>query len=189
MTSPRIIALCGNPEAGKSEVQKILVERYGAVAIDDGWPMRDFAIRHLGLSYEDVTTQEGKAETVELYGRRFTVRQLLGELGNKLEELFGEDVLALMSAQYLSSHASGKLYCAGSVRRKQGYIWKSIGGVVVKIENPLAKPSGFEFDEFDEGAIDFVIENNGIAWGHSSEVARADLIKKIDAFMISACLV
>jgi dephospho-CoA kinase len=113
MTSPRIIALCGNPEAGKSEVQKILVERYGAIAIDDGWPMRDFAIRHLGLSYEDVTTQDGKAKIIELYGRKFTVRQLLGEFGNKLEELFGDDVLALMSAQYLSSLGSGRLYCAG----------------------------------------------------------------------------
>ena len=41
----QLIALCGIPGSGKSEVQRILHQRYNVQPIDDGWPMRDFAIR------------------------------------------------------------------------------------------------------------------------------------------------
>jgi hypothetical protein len=177
---PRIIALCGHPGSGKSTAQKILNERFGAINIDDGWPMRDFAIRHLGWSLEDVTTQEGKAEIVEFAGKEFQRRWLLGELGNAIEALLGPDVIPLMAARGLEP---GRLYCAGSVRREQGNVWKRFGALIIKIDNPVAESSPYEFDRFNEALVDITIENHGLAWGHSPSAALDDLTEKLDAIM------
>lgn len=178
--APRLICFCGHPGAGKSEAQKILEERHGVVPIDDGWPMRDFAMRHLGLTLQDVTTQEGKAQTILFAGRSFTVRWLLGELGNRLEELLGPDAMPMMAARQLEH---GRIYCAASLRRDQARVWKQFGALIVKIDNPIARPSPHEFDRFDESFVDIELQNNALAWGHSPTVARADLAQKLDFIM------
>lgn len=174
---PKIIGFCGHPGAGKSEAQKILEQRYGAKPIDDGWPLRDFAMRHLGLTLEDVTTQDGKAKTIVFAGKAFTVRWFLGELGNRLEELLGPDAIPLMAAHQLEPDG---FYTVGSIRREQALVWKRYGAVIVHIKNPLAKPSPHEFDRFDASLADVVIDNHALAWGHAPAVARADLMVKLD---------
>lgn len=179
-TLPKIIAFCGHPKAGKSEAQRILEERYGAIPIDDGWPMRDFAIRHLGLTIDDVTTQEGKAQTIIFAGKTFTVRWFLGELGNALEALLGADAIPVMAARHLEP---GQLYCAASLRRDQARVWKKFGALIVKIENPIAKPSPYEFDQFDESYVDLTLNNEALAWGHPPAVARRDLERQLDIIM------
>lgn len=180
INKPLVIALCGHPQSGKSEAQRILEWRYGAIPVDDGWPMRDFAIRHLGLSIEDVTTQEGKAKWVELAGKRVQVRWILGEFGNAIEAMFGPDAIPTISARSLEP---GKLYCVGSMRRMQGRVWRAIGGLTVKIDNPIAKPSPYEFDWFDESLVDVVLENHALAWGHTKATALADLTTRLDVIM------
>lgn len=177
---PKIIGFCGHPGAGKTEAQRILEKRYGAQAIDDGWPMRDFGIRHLGLSVEDVTTQEGKAKTVLFAGKAFSVRWFLGEFGNRIEELLGPDAIPLMAANQLEPDG---FYTVGSIRRDQAAVWKRYGAVIVEIRNPLAKPSPHEFDQFNAGLVDVVVDNHALAWGHSPSVARADLTLKLDAII------
>jgi hypothetical protein len=177
---PKLIAFCGHPKAGKTEAQKILEERYGAIPIDDGWPMRDFAIRHLGLTIDDVTTQEGKAQTIIFAGKSFTVRWFLGELGNALEALLGADAIPLMAARHLESD---QLYCVASLRRDQARVWKKFGGLIVQIDNPIAKPSPYAFDQFDESYVDIVLANEALAWGHPPAVARQDLTRRLDAIM------
>jgi hypothetical protein len=85
---PRFIALCGHPKSGKSLVQEFLTTNFNVQAVDDGGPLRKISIDYLGLTWDQVHTQEGKAEYIEVLGERWQVREILGELGNRLEAMF-----------------------------------------------------------------------------------------------------
>jgi len=153
-----IIALCGHPTAGKTAVQNILHRRFGFEPMDDGWPMRDFAIRHLGATVQDVTTQQGKATRITLPGGRTMLwREFLGEFGNAIEALLGPHAIPEMAIRRTEP---GRDYSFGSVRRDQGLPYKRAGGVVVGIEAPWAKPSPHEFDRFDAKLVDVWIRND-----------------------------
>lgn len=154
---PRLVALCGNPRAGKSETQKIL-EDYGYQPADDAWPVRDFAIRHFGLSLEDVTTQSGKDGMTEVCGIPMQVREVLGKAANSLEREFGEDIMAWLAVQGLRPDTH---YSFGSVRRQQGKVYKQLGGVIIGVRRPGADRSPYEFDSFDESVVDHWIDNDG----------------------------
>lgn len=158
MKIPHLIALCGHPGSGKTEVQNILHEAYGVQQVDDGAPVRDFAMRHLGLHWNDVHTQEGKMRSTMVSGGEWQNRQILGELANRLEEMFGSDIMPYMATRKLNEYGC---YSFGSVRREQGWYYKAQGGVVLGVRRPGVLPSGNEFDLFDEEAIDFWIENDG----------------------------
>lgn len=97
MNLPPIIGICGYPKAGKSTVQKILADLYDVLPLDDGLPLREIAVNYLGLTHEQVTTQEGKTETVMINGTPWIVRDVLGQIGNAFEEKFGGDVIPLMA--------------------------------------------------------------------------------------------
>lgn len=177
MKLPRYIAICGYPKSGKSEVQNILYEQYGVIAVDDGMPLRKFAVDNLGLTWEQVTTQSGKAEYVEILGKRWQVREILGELGNRFESMFGKHVMPFMAVNTIRNQ--GGSFSFGSVRRDQGLFYKERGGIVIGVRNPLAQPSQYEFDAFDEKAVDFWIENDALSKVMSVDDARADLRTKI----------
>jgi hypothetical protein len=159
----KMIALCGAPGAGKSEVQQYLRKHYDVMAADDGHPLRDFAMRHLGLSHADVYTQEGKARTAVFPGgKSMEVRKALGELGNAIEALFGPEAIPEMAAKraLAQAKASGwKAVCFGSVRRDQGKLFKAYGAKIVEIRRP-----GYlivnEFDRYDASLADAVINND-----------------------------
>src|SRR4051812_40419106 len=106
MRLPQLIALCGHPKSGKSLVQKILLERFDVQPVDDGRALRKFAVDNLGPTWDQVLTQEGKASHIELLGRRWQVREILGELGNRFEAMFGKDVMPFMACQNLVGRAS-----------------------------------------------------------------------------------
>jgi hypothetical protein len=157
-TLPPFIALCGNPKAGKSEVQKILERNFGYSPIDDGHIIRRFAIDWLNLPENLVYTQEGKASYVEIAGKKWQVRDILGTYGRKLEEMFGEHAMPMFA---LNMTKPGGLYSFGSVRKTQGGYYKQRGGVVLEIRNPSALPSPYAFDRYDESLIDGWIVNDG----------------------------
>lgn len=167
---PHIIAICGYPKTGKSKVQEILAE-VGVQIVDDGGPLRDFAQRHLGLSWRDVHTQEGKADTNMIAGQWWENRKILGDLGKKLEELFGPNIMPFMATRKLCDVAS---YSFGSVRRKQGKFYQSLGGVVLGVNRAGVGPSGNDFDEFDHSIVDYWIDNDG---------SLDDLRFKIEVFL------
>lgn len=176
---PRFIALCGNPKSGKSLVQEILHKTYGVKPVDDGWPLREFAINNLGLDYEQVTTQEGKKEWITILGRTWQVREILGELGNRLEAMFGAHIMPFMAVASCGKR-TGQHFSFGSVRRDQGLFYKSLdSALVIGIENPLAGPSPYEFDQFDRSTVDVWINNDALARGMSPELAREDLEMKV----------
>ncbi len=160
--NPRFIAICGNPTSGKSTAQRLLHNALGYVPVDDGRPLRDIAVKWLGLTEHQVTTQVGKLEMVEINGRQWQVRDVLGEIGNAFEEKFGGDVIPLMAMQHygLLGEISRGGYSFGSVRRKQGHFYRRHGGMVIEIERPGVGPSSFEFDRYDKDAIDFTVIND-----------------------------
>lgn len=180
-TLPLYIALCGNPKAGKSLVQEILQQIYAITPVDDGAPLREFAVTNLGLNWEQVTRQAGKLEFVEILGRTWQVREILGELGNALEAKFGKDILpfiALKRCERLEGPFS-----FGSVRRDQGKVYKAKGGIVIEIENPDALPSTYEFDQFDRSIVDYTIHNDALFHGANPTEARIDLERKVLAII------
>lgn len=156
MQIPRLIALCGRPSAGKTTVQELLKKLYGVMPVDDGAPLRDFCRNSLGMSWDDVYTQEGKSGFVEILGKRWERRKLLGELGNRFEEMFGDHILPYMATRdLLDDHA----FSFGSCRRDQGLFYKNQRGVVIGVENLNAPHSPHEFDQFDEHVVDVWISN------------------------------
>lgn len=155
---PKFIALCGNPKAGKSEVQTILERRFGYQPVDDGHVLRKFAVENLGLSWDDVKTQDGKARKTNILGKNWVNRDILGTLGKQLEDMFGEHILPFIAANALP--AAG-LYSFGSVRKTQGWFYKQRGGFVIEIARASALPSPYAFDQYDKTCIDATIINDG----------------------------
>lgn len=177
---PHLIALVGLPGSGKTEVQRLLETRHGAVLVDDAWPMRQFAIRHLGLAFDDVTTASGKSRSTEICGRVWGHRVLLGQIGRKLEELFGEDILPWIATRDLKPEES---YVFASVRMGQPWFYRRLGGVVVEVVNPLVTAPAYAFDDYDAAAAQHRIENDALARGLNETAALADLAAKVEALV------
>ncbi|TDW20431.1 hypothetical protein EV128_12561 [Rhizobium azibense] len=177
---PKLIALCGNPTSGKSTAANIINDLYGHKLADDGLALRKIAMDYLGLTAEQVFTQEGKLEYVMINGRRWQVREILGEIGNAFEEKFGGDIIPIMAH---NAQPEGQFSVFGSVRREQGRYWKEQGALVLEIINPLAGPSQYEFDTYNPAYADHQIQNDGLARGLSPEEARLDLMDKIIAIV------
>lgn len=173
---PRLVALVGNPSAGKTTAAEILRDVLAYEITDDGLPLRKIAMEHLGLTEKQVFTQEGKLEKVTLNGREWTVREILGEIGNAFEEKFGGDIIPIMSQNNQKQY---RTYVMGSCRREQPTYWKSQGAVVIEIVNPDASPSQYEFDSFNPSCTDIVIINDGLARGLSKQDAHDDLSGKL----------
>jgi hypothetical protein len=73
----------------------------------------------------------------------------------------------------------------GSVRRDQGAFYKAAGEtLIIGIRNPLAPPTGNEFDTFDESIVDIWIENDALARGLDPFLGRKDLEEKIHQIVI-----
>lgn len=176
MTIPSIIALCGNPTSGKTTASEIISSIYGHTVADDGRPLRMIAIDYIGLSKHQVFSQEGKLEKVMLNGREWTVREILGEIGNAFEEKFGGDIIPIMSH---NTCPKGERSVFGSVRREQGLYWRNQGALVLEIVNPLAGPSPYEFDTYNAAFCHYQILNDGLARGLTPVDARADLAEKL----------
>lgn len=158
-----LIALCGAPGCGKSEVQRYLHQRYNIQPIDDGWPLRDFAIRHCGARLLDVVTQAGKAQVFKFPGgHEMVMREFLGELGCAIEDILGPDAIPAMAmAAVKRERGEFPGFSFSSVRRKQGCYLKSQGNVtVVEIVRP-GVVSVNEFDQYDTKCIDISIANTG----------------------------
>jgi len=172
----KYIAICGHPQAGKTEVQKFLTRNHGVIPVDDGECLRDFGVNNLGLTPRQVETQDGKEEQIKFCGEAMTVRQFLGRLGNALEREFGEQAMPEIALARMGPSILGPVALAhsfGSVRKTQGITYKKHGrGIVIKITRPGVWPSGNDFDVFDEALVDLTVHNDGTLKDLESEVAR-----------------
>jgi hypothetical protein len=169
---PDFIAFVGHPKSGKTTAAEVFLDTFGGEVVDDGHVLRKFAVEELGLSWDDVLSQHGKARTTEILGKTWTNREILGEFGNALEALFGEHILPFIATRH---HVPGQTWLFPSCRKTQGAFYRQRGGIVIQIDNPLAGPSGNAFDEWDRTEVDYVINNDGLARDLPPLQARAHL--------------
>lgn len=191
-TFPRYLAFCGVPKSGKSLAQEILLQNYNVQPVDDGAILREFAMKNLGASYNDVHTQEGKVSlafwpngepmTDARNGEHLTWRRVLGLLGNQLEAMFGKYVMPMTACARIASLPGP--FSFGSVRRDQGRYYQDNGGIIIEIVNPLAQPTGNEFDEYDASIVDHRIINDALFRGYNHVSARRDLEEKIHQLVL-----
>lgn len=176
MKLPKYIALCGLPGSGKSTVQELLRSNHGVYPVDDGFPLRDICVRYLALSTHQVCSQDGKKEFVDLLDKNWQVREILGEMGNRFEGMFGEHIIPFMVTNTLIGNGP---YSFGSVRKSQGWFYKKLGGIVIEVRRPGIPPSPYAFDQFDEKAVDYVLMNDGVIEDLPAKIAK--LVEEIEA--------
>lgn len=159
------VALCGWPKCGKSTIAEMLVDEFGGAVIDDGLVLRQALPILTGIDPADPFSQEGKSRVYQIGNRQEEVRKGLGELGNWLEDRYGEEILALRAMEMApaiarAQNATANFFVYPSVRKSQGLAYKRAGGIVIQIDNPLAVPSENAFDRWDASCVDLTITND-----------------------------
>lgn len=170
-TVTSIIGLCAQPQHGKTTAQRFL-EMLGVTPVDDSEPLRRATMERYGLSWDDVSTQQGKASLVARpdYGDIVPVRQAIGDLGKEYESEHGPNYWV---ERAIASLAPGSLVSFGSVRMTQGRAIKMAGGVVFALSDPRRPSSPYDFDQFDESVVDRWIINDGSLWDLERRVTEA----------------
>lgn len=163
---PPFIAVCGDPHSGKTEVQHILQQDYGVIAIDSARIIRDTAKLLYGLTESDVSTQTGKAIMTKVGDRFYTVRELIGRVGCFLEAQHGEHAVIELTLRTLSDFHRRHLECGGSlsfsVRMRQAALLRDAGGVCLGVRSSRGIPSHLASDHYEVSLIDHWIEHDGI---------------------------
>lgn len=158
----KIIALCGWPKSGKSLAAEILSEVYGGVIVDDGMILRQAVpILFHGVAFEDMLTQEGKLKTYEVLGKTYTYRQLLGYLGQVLEDFFGEHFIPEQTVRKIETMPEAPFFILPSVRKTQGQYYRAMGAEVWEIDRDVPASEN-AFDQWDKDAVTRVIRNRNI---------------------------
>lgn len=157
---PPIVAICGHPRHGKSTVQGFLNEDLGVIPMDDGLPIRLEGMKRFGLTWEQVSTQAGKLDYCQAFGREMEVREALGLIGKEWEE---SDLLTMpkKAVELLREKNIGDPVSFGSVRRGQASIYRDLGGLVIEVYDPRKPLSQYDFDYFDPRLVHTTIINDG----------------------------
>lgn len=156
---PKIVALCGHPRHGKSTVQ-VFLQELGIRPLDDGRPIRLEGMKRFGLTWEQVSTQEGKLQIIEAFGRQMEVREALGLIGKENEDT-DPGHWAERALELLREEGDGGPVSFGSVRRTQGFSYRDRGGLVIEIRDPRKPDSPYDFDHYDPLAITHTVVNDG----------------------------
>ena len=176
LNTPKIIALCGHPKHGKSTVQAML-EEMGVRPFDDGLPIRLEGMRRFGLTWEQVSTQDGKAEQCFAFGRNMEVREALGLIGKSKEEE-NIDFWAEAAVRMIRDEGITEPVSFGSVRRQGGHVYRAAGGIVLEIRDPRKPDSPYDFDQYDPRAITHTITNDG-----TIDDLRASVIAAVSEYL------
>ncbi len=153
-----IIALCGYPDCGKSTLQDYLAKKYGFEPYDDAIGIRQEAMKRHNLTWDDVSTQAGKAKNIETPQGTRQVRDLLADIGN---EMIGHHGSQWKPEQALAAaKAAGKArVCFASVRLDEAKAYRAAGGVVLEVVRPGCAPLS-SADEYDRKLVDATIMND-----------------------------
>lgn len=155
----KIIGICGDPRHGKSTVQGFL-QQLGVRPLDDSHQLRLLATQRFDLSWTQVTSQAGKAELIEAFGRTMTVREAIGELGKIDERTYGPNIWVERAIAAFDTKEHAPVSFA-SIRMGQGHVIKAAGGFVLAVQNPNEPAAIHDFDEWDMDPVDCLIMNDG----------------------------
>lgn len=162
IATPPIIGICGYPTHGKSTAQRFLTA-LGVEALDDAKALRQRVCNEFGLTWEQVTTQEGKLQVVPgIGGQLMTVRQLLGDYGQiHGEQLHGPNYWVEIAIDDLRAEGITHPVSFGSLRRSQASAVRDAGGFVIAIHDPRKPMSEHYFDEYDYDYLNVMVMNDG----------------------------
>jgi hypothetical protein len=156
----KIVGICGYPLHGKTTAQGFLESSLGFKTLDDSLPIREMAMDRWKLTWDQVSTQEGKASTIQAFDTEMTVREAMGRLGKVMENLQGDNYWIDCALRKLHWPID-KRVSFGSVRMSQGRSIKNAGGMVIAIIDPRKPMSHHDFDQFDYDYVDVMIMNDG----------------------------
>lgn len=127
-----------------------------------------------------------------LIGEPLVVRHPLGDIGKIMDELHGPDFIPDSAiAKGRRRHGADAVLSFGSVRRRQGLVYKRHGGIVIEVQRP-GKEIRNDFDRYDQTLADAVIMNDLIVSGWSQPSAppqaRDYLIEQIDRKVMPLCV-
>lgn len=161
-TPPKIIGICGYPTHGKSTAQRFLTV-LGVEARDDADALRRRVMQEYDLTWEDVTTQEGKLKVVAgIDGQMMTIRKLLGDYGQVFgENIHGPNYWIEQAIDQLRNDRVEHPISFGSLRRSQPAAVKAVGGFILAIQDPRKPMSSHHFDEYDYDDVDVMVFNDG----------------------------
>jgi hypothetical protein len=155
----KYIALCGAPESGKSEAQRLLNTFHNFYPVDDSRILREAAMILYGLEDWHVSTQEGKSTIITIGGERLPVRKLLGELGLHLEMRDPHHIPKRALEDAIKDFPDTR-FSFGSVRRDQAKVFKDTGeALVVEISREGFHPIN-DFDHYDTSLVDVTLIND-----------------------------
>jgi dephospho-CoA kinase len=158
-----IIGLCGYPTVGKSAVADILVRDHGYDILETKEILRD--ITSLITRCPSHLMKETGFKNLP-YQRR-TQREIMGEIGKTLEELFGADYL-LRRALHREATAGRKLVIDG-LRRDQALFFD---GIVLEVVSDRVSGASYDFDEYNKTKIDYTLNNSGTISDLEAEIKK-----------------
>lgn len=153
---PVFVGITGAPGSGKDTLANLMAELDPSVYVADAaGPLRRMMSELTGIPYEVLKTQEGKRSLVELNGRMYEAREVMGKLGVHLEETYGMGVMAWMA---IGSVPPGyDIYVFPGARRDASVYRKR--GMVVNLSRPGCGTT-YGFDAAEEAPEDMRVYNN-----------------------------
>ena len=158
--TPKLVALCGSPGSGKTTVAQLLALRYDGVMVDDAQILRQSCMTIYGLTYEQVSTQEGKSGFININNEPVQIRKLLGDMGKYLEAAHGSEIIAELAIAKCNLNNDVPFYVFGSCRKNQGRSYQRNGGIVVHVDG-TSPTSIYDFDVWNNDLVQIVIPNKG----------------------------
>ena len=117
----------------------------------------------------------------------WTVRKLLGEIGNVLEAMHGDHfipqhALRQVERPFREAGLPVPLFSYGSVRRDQGLVFLRHGGIVVEIVRAGKEPR-HEFDRYDRGIVTVVVRNDVPETDPERPVLCAEIVRALSPWL------
>lgn len=158
-----IIGLCGKPHSGKSEVRKILEENWNFEVINTKIPLAQVSSIITGIDETKFLTTHVKERTF----RSHKLRDIMGTIGNTIEDLFGENYLLERALNNIKINKYN--YVIDALRKNQ---YTGFNGWIVEVCSEKGKEIIYDYDKFNPHSIDYVVKNDGSFEELKSSVTR-----------------
>lgn len=146
-----LIGLCGKPQSGKSQVRKIMMERYKYITINTKHHLAEACGSLTGLAPELFLSQEGKSTNY----KGVELRTIMGNVQDSMEAMFGDYHSIQRSLSYYNIT---DYIVVDSLRKTQPLHFP---GLIVEVVSHRSVDTGYSFDLYIRDRIDYTLDNNG----------------------------